>query len=121
MPPTMGPVQRSRPVEIFVYRNTEKVGRGWRRKLLRNVDAASDIPEVLFLLPFGRYRLEWRDIDRWICHVEVWVFDENGARRASPRGRRAKARRVPPPTRVERPESRPVGEIRPGVRPRHRR
>ncbi|MDB4927756.1 MAG: hypothetical protein JWM10_240 [Myxococcaceae bacterium] len=118
--PEVGLSDRARPVEIFVYRYTEKVGRGWRRKLLRNVTAASDVPEVLFTLAFGRYRLEWRDHDRWVCHVQVWEFDENGARRATPRGRRAKARRVPPPTRVERPESRPVGEIRPGVCPQRR-
>ncbi|MDB4930734.1 MAG: hypothetical protein JWM10_3218 [Myxococcaceae bacterium] len=105
MLPKVGPVPRSRPVEIFVYRYTEKVGRGRRRKLLRNFTAASDIPEVLFTLAFGRYRLEWRDHDRWVCHhdrwvchVEVWVFDAEGARRSSPKGRRAKARRVPPPT-----------------------
>ena len=93
------------PVEMFVWRLYEKVGRTWRRKLLRNTEVTQDFPLVFRGLPVGRYRVEWRDQRRWVCRVEAWRITERGLRRLPPAAERRPRRKVPPPIRLR---SRPV-------------
>lgn len=93
------------PVEMFVWRLYEKVGRTWRRELLRNVEVTQDFSQVFRGLPVGRYRVEWRDHRRWVCRVEAWRITERGLRRLAPTAERHPRRKVPQPVRLR---SRPV-------------
>ncbi len=89
---------RGPAVEIFVYQYTERVGRTWRRTLVRNVTLTRDRALVMQGLPMGRYRIEWRDAQRWVVHVETWSVGALGeVLRNAPVARQRPPRRVPPP------------------------
>lgn len=88
------------PAEIFIWLLTVKVGRAWRRELLRNIEMTREFPAAFYDLPAGRYRLEWRDKRRWICHVESWQWDVQGLRRLPSSSVRRRRRKVPPPVRL---------------------
>lgn len=88
------------PVEVFIWWMSKKVGRTWRRELLRNIEVPPNFAAAFEGFPAGRYRLEWRDARRWICHVESWQFDARGLRRLPPASARRR-RKVPPPQRLQ--------------------
>jgi hypothetical protein len=80
------------PREVLVFR-LPRTGRC--RTLIDNITASSDHIAVLRQHGVGRYRLEWRDVHRWIVCVQVLVVAPDGSVvRARPKPR---ARRVPPP------------------------
>ncbi len=63
--------------ELFIYVLTQKVGRTWRRKLAGNFTVPCPYANLLAQWPPGRYRLEWRDSNRWVCRVEGWNVSPN--------------------------------------------
>ncbi len=87
--------------QIFLYRYLTRTRRGQPRELVDNFTVRSDLERVVRDIGPGRYRLEWRDNNRWIVRVRVWVVRENGeVVVGKPRRPR---RKVGPPIQVGRP------------------
>ena len=91
------------PVEIFIYVNTVRVGRSWKRQLIRNVTVSSDPVYAFEGLPWDRYRVEYRDARGWLASVEVWIVDETGIYRVPPGVSRQRGRTVPWPAHLPGP------------------
>ena len=65
--------------ELFIYVLTHRVGRNWKRRLMGNFTVPCPYVNLLVHWPPGRYRLEWRDSNRWVCRVESWNVSPNRA------------------------------------------